>query len=129
MLCAYINTLARTLSRGKLPELGADIAANLRSYTASHFHTEEQYFSRSGYKETEKHKEVHARFVAKVVEVERQFAAGVFDGGEDLLDFLKKWLLNHIRITDHQYVPFVKSMLAARGGSAQRGGAGAVKKK
>jgi hemerythrin-like metal-binding protein len=111
ILCAYINALHRALTRNMLTEAGPDIIANLKSYTATHFSTEEGYFSRTTYQETDKHKQAHRAFVEKVTQVEKQFASGQALVGNDLLEFLKTWLFSHIRVTDHQYVPFVKALM------------------
>ena len=88
-----------------------DIVNSLKNYTATHFSTEEQYFTHSGYHDVARHKEVHRNFVAKVAEVERDLQHGRIDVGDSLLDFLKRWLLNHIKVTDHEYVPFVKQSI------------------
>jgi hemerythrin-like metal-binding protein len=111
MLCSYINALHRSVLQQTVKEVGNDIVANLKSYTISHFNTEEQYFSRTGYPDTEKHTQIHRNFVEKVVGVEEQLAAGRVHVGAELLDFLKNWLLTHIRVTDHQYVPFIKTLV------------------
>ncbi|MDR2605538.1 MAG: bacteriohemerythrin [Desulfovibrio sp.] len=109
MLCAYINSLNRAVTAQRSGDI-AGIVAGLKQYTVSHFGTEEYYFSRTGYPDTEKHKQIHKNFVDKVADVERNLAAGR-EVGEELLEFLKSWLLNHIRITDHQYAPFIKGLV------------------
>jgi hemerythrin-like metal-binding protein len=109
MLCAYINSLNRAVAARRNDDI-AGIVAGLKQYTVSHFSTEECYFSRTGYPDTEKHKQIHKNFVDKVVDVEHNLAAGR-EVGEDLLEFLKGWLLNHIRIMDHQYAPFIKGLM------------------
>ncbi|MDR2124447.1 MAG: bacteriohemerythrin [Desulfovibrio sp.] len=109
MLCAYINSLNRAAAARRNGDI-AGIVAGLKQYTVSHFGTEEYYFSRTGYPDTEKHKQIHKNFVDKVADMERKFAAGQ-EVGAELLEFLKSWLLNHIRITDHQYAPFVKGLV------------------
>jgi hemerythrin-like metal-binding protein len=111
------------VQRKNLSTSGRDILDNLKRYTVSHFNTEEHYFSRSGYPDTEQHKQIHRKFEDKVATVDRQFSAGQTHVGADLLDFLKDWLLSHIRVTDHQYAPFVKSFIEAE--ERKRGGAGA----
>lgn len=114
MLCAYINSLYRASRRNAPKEDILDIVNSLKNYTATHFSTEEQYFTHSGYHDVERHKEVHRNFVAKVAEVERDLQHGRIDVGDSLLDFLKRWLLNHIKVTDHEYVPFVKQSIRDR---------------
>jgi hemerythrin-like metal-binding protein len=135
MLCAYINSLYRASKRNTPHKDLLDIVNSLKDYTANHFSTEEQYFTHSAYPDVEKHKETHRNFVAKVVEVERDLQQGRIDVGDALLEFLKRWLLNHIKVTDREYMPFVKQSIRdaelrsrpdqARGtGPAPRGRAG-----
>ncbi|MDR1359891.1 MAG: bacteriohemerythrin [Deltaproteobacteria bacterium] len=121
MLCSYINALHRAVRQKTLESSGRDILDNLKKYTVSHFSTEEHYFSRSGYPDTERHKQIHRKFVDKVVSVEKQLLAGQIQVGDDLLDFLKDWLFTHIRVTDHQYGPFVKAFLETELKRAQAG--------
>ncbi|MDR2821051.1 MAG: bacteriohemerythrin [Desulfovibrio sp.] len=113
MLCGYINALSRAMQRGDGMDDIRDIVTNLRSYTVSHFNTEARYFSRTAYPDTEKHLKVHENFVAKIVDIENRLTAGAIDVGSDLLEFLKDWLFSHIRVTDHQYAPFVKAFMEA----------------
>ncbi|MDR3176978.1 MAG: bacteriohemerythrin [Desulfovibrio sp.] len=113
MLCAYINTLNRALRDGRFELVGRDIVTSLKSYTVSHFSTEEQYFTHTQYPHTAEHMQIHKKFVDKVIAVEAQLATGSAHVGDDLLEFLKNWLLNHIRVTDHQYAPFVKALMEA----------------
>ena len=54
---------------------------------------------------------MHRKFVEKVTQAEQQFAGGQTQGADELLEFLKTWLFNHIRVTDHQYAPFVKTFM------------------
>jgi hemerythrin-like metal-binding protein len=122
MLCSYINSLYRATRRACSEAEILDIVNSLRDYTATHFSTEEQYFSHSAYPDTARHMEVHKDFVAKVVEVEKNLKAGRARVGNDLLEFLKSWLLQHIRRTDHEYAPYVKqSMRVPQAGQKQKG--------
>ena len=111
MLCSYINTLHRAMLQDTLEENGKEIVNNLKSYTASHFSTEEHYFSRSGYPDVDQHKQLHKKFVDKVSDAANKISTSQTQVGADLLEFLKSWLLNHIRVTDHQYLPFVKALM------------------
>jgi hemerythrin-like metal-binding protein len=111
MLCAYINALYRATRHEFSREEILDIVGSLKHYAATHFSTEEQYFSHSTYPDTEKHKETHKNFVTKVVQVERDLQHGNCDVGDDLLQFLKNWLLQHIRRTDREYVPYIKKLV------------------
>jgi hemerythrin-like metal-binding protein len=111
MLCSYINALYRATRNEFSREEILDIVASLKHYAATHFNTEEQYFAHSKYPDTGKHKEVHKNFVAKVIQVEKDLQKGNADVGDDLLQFLKNWLLQHIRRTDREYVPYIKHFI------------------
>ena len=125
MLCAYINSLHRASRRENAKDTILDVVNCLKDYTANHFSTEEQYFKHSAYPCTEQHMEVHKKFVDKIRDVEAQLRLGRATVGDELLKFLKDWLLNHIRVTDHQYVPFVKQLLANHGQSGRANSRGA----
>jgi hemerythrin len=52
--------------------------------------------------------------------VETKLAQDKISVGDDLLQFLKEWLLNHIRVTDHQYAPFIKARQAETAAARKR---------
>lgn len=107
MLCAYVNALYRASEKSRDDETVKEIVGCLRAYTVTHFSTEEEYFSHSAYPDTEKHKQIHQRFVETVADVEQKLLSGEARVDDKLLGFLKDWLLNHIRVTDHQFVSYV----------------------
>jgi hemerythrin-like metal-binding protein len=121
LLCLYINALYRASRQGYDHDTLLDIVKCLKDYSATHFRTEEQLFTHSAYpeKEAQKHKTIHVNFVERVVDVEAKLALGKISVGDDLLQFLKDWLMNHIRVTDHQYAPFLKAAARKQGTPGQ----------
>jgi len=111
MLCAYINNLHRAMKERQSGAIMQGIIKDLKEYTIMHFSTEEQYFENSNYPETVQHKKVHRAFEAKIQNFEDALKNGTAEVSMDLLEFLKDWLLKHIKVTDKQYVPFVKSAM------------------
>lgn len=89
-----------------------DIVESLKNYTKTHFFTEEEFFARIVYPEVDSHKLMHHRFIQKIADVEEQLRQGSLVVGNDLLDFLKDWLLNHIRVTDKQFAPLWRSWIS-----------------
>jgi hemerythrin len=75
-------------------------------YTETHFADEEEYMREVNYPRFNEHKEQHEDFVASVLETIEEFEAGNTEP-IDMARFLKKWLLNHIAVTDKQYAPYL----------------------
>jgi hemerythrin-like metal-binding protein len=85
-----------------------DALNELVDYTVFHFQREEEMLQKNNYPDFDAHKKEHEAMVTKVktmVEVFNQDKDKVID---DLLDYLKKWLINHINGTDQAYSEFMK---------------------
>lgn len=87
-----------------------EIIEGLMDYTMNHFIMEEELFQRHAYPDAAAHKAQHDHFTAQVMDTLVRFEDGE-DVGQETLDFLKNWLINHIMRTDKAYTPF----LAAHG--------------
>jgi hemerythrin-like metal-binding protein len=108
-LVDLINQLYKQMNSGSTKVAVGKTLANLIDYTGSHFHFEEELFAKYDYPEQKDHKVVHSKLVAQVVEFQRQFQKGEKDVSLELMEFLKDWLVNHIKKTDKQYSPFLLS--------------------
>ena len=90
------------------------VLKELFAYTKYHFGHEEEIMTKLGYPEVDEHKRQHTGFVAKVNEMQE----GVADGDYSLAsiaEFVKKWILNHIMVTDKRLGAFLKDKLPATG--------------
>lgn len=79
------------------------ILAELTAYTQVHFAFEEHLMERHGLAASpraEAHRVEHRELVAQVVEFAERFEAGDVDLDEELLLFLRDWLVTHILGTD-----------------------------
>ena len=65
-----------------------------------HFKTEEDGFAAKGWEGQTAHKAIHDKFVAD--------ALAVSSVGDGEIQFLKNWLVNHIKGSDFQYVELLK---------------------
>ena len=103
VLIELINKLHSNREEGD-PRWIGDILTQLENYTVFHFDWEEKFMARYGYEESDKHKLIHKKFVAKIAEARRKFEAGRTEAlGDGLLEFLQDWLLSHIMKVDKQY--------------------------
>jgi len=119
----YINDIHHVQETHDRNELG-EVIAELVDYTISHFAYEEALMEKAGYPFIEPHKKVHQLFVGKVNTYVERFEAGE-DVTKELLNMLQKWLINHIKNEDGDYVDLVfavqdKLHHAAKGGLLTR---------
>lgn len=79
-----------------------EILAVLIDYTRTHFSLEEELLADVGYADLEAHHEEHLRFIEKMETVTRKYQEGKVVTFE-LINFLKRWLKEHILETDQHY--------------------------
>ena len=77
-------------------------------YTLSHFAFEESLQEEAGYKYCKPHKKVHELFTRKVAEYQQRVDLGD-DVADELHGMLSRWLVNHIKRDDADYVAAVKT--------------------
>ena len=113
----YINMLNAAKENGD-KSVVAEVLEQLADYTMSHFAFEESLQEQAGYQYLQAHKRVHAIFIKKVAEYQSRMA-----NGEDVIDqvlaTLKRWLVNHIKNDDADYVSAVRGMTPGNCGDAQ----------
>ena len=105
-LVDLINTLHESMKERKGNEVLGAIIDDLVKYALEHFSTEEKYFDQFGYLKASQHKKEHKDFVNKVGAFEKDFDNGKMMLSMEIMDFLKDWLLNHIKKTDMAYSDF-----------------------
>lgn len=78
--------------------------AELRDYIAEHFSLEERLMEEAGIdaEHFAYHKQAHALFVARVAELWEARNRGEGKSLQEMLDFLKTWILQHILQTDRK---------------------------
>jgi|WetSurMetagenome_2_1015567.scaffolds.fasta_scaffold515386_1 hemerythrin len=104
-----INQLYDAMKLGKgNQELGV-IVNNLLEYTNFHFSSEEARFTQYAYPEATKHKAEHKIFKDKVLDFKNKAVVGQIGLTVQVASFLKDWLLNHIKVEDRKYGPFLKA--------------------
>jgi len=109
-LVNMINALNDAKLTGSSNELLGKIFTGLAAYTQKHFAYEENMFAEYGYSDSQEHKRQHSELIAQVVELKEKFMEnpqGTINA--DLMQFLKRWLTNHIMRTDKEYAEFLIS--------------------
>ncbi len=109
VLIDLINTLFREMNSGNGKQAISSALSKLIEYTGSHFAFEEDLFEKHNYEGNDAHKEIHKKLVAQVVDFQTQFESGKKDISLELMEFLKDWLIEHIKGTDKKYSSFLQS--------------------
>lgn len=84
---------------------------DLHHYTKHHFAREERVMEAHDYPSLEPHKFQHQKLVRQLDEIEARIKDEVANNTEpsnELIDFLRQWLIGHIREYDHEYAEFLK---------------------
>ena len=71
-------------------------------YASEHFKHEELYMYENSYSAVKEHKSKHESMLAKIQDVMKDFD-NEFKNPNDLTEFLKDWLINHIMVEDMGY--------------------------
>lgn len=110
-----INELEKSLKDNAFGVASADgkrkvysLLMRLRSYALFHLLTEEQMLISWRYKDFIKHKRTHNDYIRVILDMEDRFYEGEISVAAKLLDFLKKWWMDHILTEDKKYVPYAK---------------------
>jgi hemerythrin len=72
----------------------------LVSYTKYHFTAEERFMHKYNYGETKEHEEEHRKLTSQVEQFLNDYSEGKTNIDDELFEFLKKWLFDHILQTD-----------------------------
>ncbi|MBT0665913.1 bacteriohemerythrin [Geobacter pelophilus] len=103
-LIDMINNLYIAMREGRGKDAIGSILDELIEYTKTHFAHEEKLMKESGYPGYEDQKRAHESLINKVVEIHARFKAGNALS-QEIMTFLKDWLINHIQGMDKRYGP------------------------
>jgi hemerythrin len=109
-LVDIINGLYESFYRKDSNAIMAKIFSEMEAYAQYHFATEENYFKITMYKFEVEHTRSHNAFRKKTKEFKAQFESGQ-PVSFRLINYLKKWLSNHILREDKLFVPILKKTL------------------
>lgn len=88
-----------------------ELILGMLDYTKYHFKSEEEFMQSINYPGITEHKENHAIFINKIEEFHKKISGGKFIISVEVTNFLKTWLINHIKGTDIKYARFADQSL------------------
>ena len=106
-LVDIINHLHDAMKAGKGKDAVDKVLTDLIAYTKTHFASEESLMKLHAYPGYEEQKKAHNSLVMQVVDIQKKFEAGNAPLSQDVMNFLKDWLIKHIQGTDQKYGPYL----------------------
>jgi hemerythrin-like metal-binding protein len=103
-LIDIINNLYSAMRSGRSKEAIGQILDELVTYTKTHFAHEEKLMQQASYSGYPEQKRAHEALVAQLNEILDKYRDGTALG-QEIMSFLKNWLINHIQGLDKQYAP------------------------
>lgn len=79
----------------------------LLEYTYIHFKEEENIMLSNKFPKYDLHKKEHSYFIAQLKDIEKEIDNENLSVVEDVIIFLKKWLVNHILCTDKEIAMYI----------------------
>ena len=104
-----INRLYEAVREKRGTEVTADIITMLEKYTHDHFKHEEKLMTEYQFPDIEEHKKIHKELFESVQNIKTQTDTDPEELAKELLQFLRKWLMDHIVRVDKGYGEFLES--------------------
>jgi hemerythrin len=105
-LVDIINHLHDAMKAGKGKEAVDKVLTDLIAYTKTHFTSEETLMKLHAYPGYDDQKKAHTALVTQVTDIQKKFEAGSAPLSQDVMTFLKDWLIKHIQGADQKYGPY-----------------------
>ncbi len=103
----FIDTINKAIiakEHNDNPEKVKEVLREMTNYVLTHFKTEETYMIEFNYPEYQYHKEEHHDFAMKTIAYLDRVIKGDYQIANEILEYLKRWLINHIQGTDRKYI-------------------------
>ncbi len=84
------------------------ILDEMTEYALKHFETEERYMKDFNFPEYQAHRNEHIDFTNNSIDYKNRVIGGDFQILNEILEYLKQWLVNHIQVTDKKYIDCFK---------------------
>lgn len=108
ILVNLLNQLHDALDTGQSRKVVGSVIGVLAEYVEHHFRREEALLARTDYPDRVEHEKAHRALEARVRDIRDRWIAGERSAlGDEVLEFLKKWLTEHILVSDKAYGPWL----------------------
>lgn len=108
-LVRLINELYDAKKNGEKTGYLKSLLFELLSYTKYHFTAEERVMDKHDYEEIELHKKEHDNLTLQVEKFINDYTLGKKNLDDQLFEFLKKWLIEHILDTDKKFGQYLNA--------------------
>lgn len=105
-LLELVSKLDEVIQRNRDPREFRTVIVDLEQYIQIHFAAEEIYMERIGFPKILQHKKSHGDFTREVGNFRRRVGGGETRAMDELLDYLKSWVIGHIMVMDKEYAAF-----------------------
>jgi hemerythrin len=103
-----LNRLHDAMRSGKASQELEGILGEMANYAQFHFSSEEKILANAGYPGLSGQRMEHNKFTQKVSTYQADLRAGKMALSVEVIDFLKKWWVDHIQGIDYKYAAFLK---------------------
>ena len=107
-LIGILNKAILAKEHNGKPEEIKEVLGEMVEYSHKHFSTEEAYMIKFNFSEYQFHKNEHLDFTDKTIASYNKLVRVDYQIANELLEYLKQWLANHIQVTDRQYIDCFK---------------------
>jgi hemerythrin-like metal-binding protein len=109
-LIGMINSMAEAHEARVDSEVVSDVLNEMTRYAAEHFKSEEELMRQHGFPYLDAHKNKHVSFRRSAAQFCVDATAHKTSVPEDVLSFLKDWLVDHILYCDQRYAEFFRQI-------------------
>ena len=85
-----------------------ELLGDMIEYSHKHFSMVEAYMLKFKFPEYQLHKKEHLDFTDMTIRNYHDFISGDYQIANEILEYLKQWLVNHILVTDKKYIDCFK---------------------
>lgn len=108
-LFALINALIDLMENEAEGKECTNMISEISEYSKYYFSIEEEYLKKNNYPEFSNHTKMHRKFETFVMGLRRLVADDKGNLNDEIVNKLKNMLIDHIKIYDSRFVPFLRT--------------------